>query len=156
MRTFLVSTIAAICVSASAWGAEQANPYRLYFAEVINVIDGDNLAVKVRLWPGLVAEYSVRVRGIDAPEIRRPSCEEERSWGDEAKAQLEKLYDVGSEVRLENVAYDSFSGRVLADVSRWRSDRWLYLKDEMVERGMAVFWVPQQADVAWCLLAKTR
>jgi len=66
------------------------------------------------------------------------------------------LYDVGSSIRLENVEYDAFSGRVLADIRRWRSDRWLHLEEEMIERKMAVAWTPEMDDVTWCLLAKDR
>ena len=130
--------------------------YALYFAEVVRVIDGDTLDVRVSLWPGLEAIYAVRVRGVDAPELRRVGCEAERVWGEQAKAQVQKLYAVGSLVRLENVEYDAFSGRVVADVRRWRSDRWLYLADELVERDLAVVWTPDMPDVPWCLLAETR
>jgi micrococcal nuclease len=132
------------------------SPYALYYAEVVRVIDGDTIDVRVELWPGLQAIYAVRVRGIDSPEVRRVKCEEERIWGEEAKAQVEKLYDVGSLIRIENVERDPFFGRVVADVRRWRSDRWLYLADELVERGLAEAWAPDMPDIDWCLLAKTR
>jgi micrococcal nuclease len=158
-KVMCFSAILAACVVGSpalTQEIERESRYGLYYAEVVNIIDGDNLVVSVDLWPGLVAEYSVRVRGIDAPEIRRPGCEDERNWAEEAKAQLLKLYDIGSTIKLENVENDSFAGRVLADVSRYRSDRWLDLKDEMIERNMAVAWTPKLADVPWCLLAKTR
>ena len=133
-----------------------ANPHALYYAEVVRVIDGDTLDVRVDLWPGLQAVYAVRVRGIDAPELRRAECEEERVWAEEAKAQVAKLYDVGSRIRLETVEYDAYSGRVVADVRRWRSDRWIYLADELVERDLAVVWTPDMDDVPWCLLAAAR
>lgn len=132
------------------------SPYALYYAKVVRVIDGDTLDVRVALWPGLEAVYAVRVRGVDAPELRRVGCEAERLWGEQAKAQVERLYEVGSTVRLEDVEYDSFSGRVVADVRRWRSDRWLYLADELVERDLAVAWTPDMPDVPWCLLAESR
>ena len=131
-------------------------PYALYHATVVRVIDGDTLDVRVALWPGLEAVYAVRVRGVDAPELRRVGCAAERIWGEQAKAQVARLYQVGSTVRLEDVEYDSFAGRVVADVRRWRSDRWLYLADELVERDLAVVWTPDMPDVPWCLLAETR
>ena len=146
-----------LCLTAPALAQDvAANPYALYYAEVVRVIDADTLDVRVDLWPGLQAVYAVRVRGIDAPELRRPGCEAERVWAEEAKAQVEKLYDVGSRVRLEKVEYDAYSGRVVADVRRWRSDRWIYLADELVERSLAVAWTPDMADVPWCLLAASR
>ena len=159
MRQFfaVVGMVLAHLASAEAGeSSETANPYALYYATVLRVIDGDTLEVSVSLWPGLVAEYSIRVRGVDAPEIRRVGCEEERAWGEEARAQIAKLYPSGTIIRLENVERDSFFGRVVADVRRWRSDRWLYLKDELLERGLAVEWTPEMEDVPWCLLAKTR
>ena len=124
-----------------------------YTATVIRVIDGDTLEVRVELWPGLMAEYSVRVRGIDAPELRRVDCEQERLWGEAALDQVRKLYPEGLEIHIENVDRDPFFGRVVADVRRFRSDRWLFLKDELLERNLAVVWTPQMADVPWCLLA---
>lgn len=112
--------------------------------------------MRVSLWPGLVAEYSVRVRGIDAPELRRVGCEEERTWGEEAKAQVEKLVPVGSVIRLDDVGRDPFFGRVVADVRRERSGRWIRLSDDLLVRGLAVEWDPAMSDVPWCLLATTR
>ena len=66
------------------------NPYELYYAEVVKIIDGDTLEVRVDLWPGLVTEYSVRVRGVDSPELRGANCPEEKIWAEQAKAQVEK------------------------------------------------------------------
>ena len=106
--------------------------YPVYWAKVVRVIDGDSLVAQVDLWPGLTGQYHIRVRDIQAPEIRGyPDCPEVKIWGIEAKQTVETLYDVGSRIRIENVDLDSF-GRVLADVSRWRSDRWLYLKAELL------------------------
>lgn len=132
------------------------NPYALYFAEVVRVIDGDTLDVRVDLWPGLQAVYAVRVRGIDAPELREAACPEERVWAEAAREQVARLYPEGSLVRLEDVEYDAFAGRVVADVRRWRSDRWLYLADELVSRSMAEAWMPEMADIDWCELAAAR
>ncbi|MGQ0565642.1 MAG: thermonuclease family protein [Gemmobacter sp.] len=132
------------------------SPHALYHAEVLRVIDGDTLDVRVDLWPGLAATYAVRVRGVDSPEVHGAKCAEERAWGEEAKALVEKLYAVGSLVRIENVERDPFFGRVVADVRRWRSDRWLYLADELVDRGLAEAWTPEMEDIDWCLLAKMR
>ena len=145
-----------ILTGAAAAQEDVANPYALYYAEVVRVIDGDTLDLRVDLWPGLQAIYAVRVRGIDAPELRRAGCEEQRIWAEEAKAQVAKLYDIGSRIKLENVEYDAYSGPVVADVRRGRSDRWIFLADEVVERGLAVAWTPDMADVPWCLLAQAR
>jgi micrococcal nuclease len=121
---------------------------------MLQVLDGDTIVARVAIWPGLIAEYSVRVHGIDAPEITRPDCEAELEWGLRAKEQVERLYPVGSEIRLENVQFDVWSGRVVAEVRRFRSDRFLFLSDELLERGLAIRWEPSQAAIPWCLLAQ--
>jgi endonuclease YncB( thermonuclease family) len=148
----------ASCVSAEPVRSEsdRTQPYQEAFGEIIEVIDGDTIRAKIDLWPGLTGEYVIRERGIDAPEIRRVSCEEERELGNEAKEALSRIYRVGDRIRLETVEYGAFAGRFIADISRWRSDRWLYLEDEMIERGLAVAWYPDQDDVPWCLLAKEK
>ncbi len=148
--------ISAVLLCSEAKAQEKAVTNRFpgpYYATVVRVIDGDTLDVRVEVWPGLVAEYAVRVRGIDAPELRRVDCEAERLWGEAARDQVRKLYPEGSAIRLENVGRDPFFGRVVADVRRFRSDRWLFLKDELLERRLAVEWTPQMTDVNWCLLA---
>ena len=37
-----------------------------YLAEVIRVIDGDTIKVKVAIWPTITVEVSARVLGVDA------------------------------------------------------------------------------------------
>ena len=55
-------------------------------AEVVDIIDGDTVTVRARIWPGQFVETRVRLRGADTPEIRRPDCEAERAAGHEARA----------------------------------------------------------------------
>lgn len=152
--TRLFSTIAWLMLAGSQAYGESAppieNPYALYFGIVDRVIDGDTLVVSVKLWPGFVAKNSVRVRGLATPELHRVVCDRERELGEEAKAQVERFYPPGTLVRLEDLEMDGF-GRVVADVRRWRSDRWLLLKDEIIERGLGVAWDTSMGDVPWCL-----
>jgi endonuclease YncB( thermonuclease family) len=160
MRSYTFSVIFALLAGPSVAQVDVTKKSTVftgpYQAEVVRIIDGDTIAVSVALWPGLRAEYSVRVQGIDAPEIFRPDCDEEHVWGHEARDQAERLYPIGSEVQLRDVSYDSFYGRVVAEVRRWRSDRYLSFAKEMVDRNLAVEWLPNQASVPWCLLAETR
>ena len=55
-------------------------------ARVKRVIDGDTFTVEAMLWPGIIAQSSVRVRGVDTPEIRNAKCGEyERQRGRAAR-----------------------------------------------------------------------
>ena len=157
MRKFACFSIALVFGAPSALAQSQPeieNPYAEYYATVVRVIDGDTLEVRVDLWPGLVAEYSVRVRDIDTPELRGADCPQEKRWAEEAKAQVEKLYPIGTTVKLEAVAIDAYSSRVLADVRRFVSDRWKYLAEELIGRDMAMPWTTDMEKIEWCKLSK--
>lgn len=130
------------------------SPYSEYYGVVERVIDGDTIVVRLDLWPGLEAVYSVRAKDIDAPELRG-DCPEEKAWAEDARAAAERLYGPDTLVRIENVELDGF-GRAVADIRRWRSDRWLYFAEEMTERDMAKPWPKDWPDIDWCELAKSR
>lgn len=83
-------------------------------AEVVRVTDGDTVAVKARIWLGLEITVSVRIRGIDAPEIHG-DCRQEVML---AAAATDRLAEAaGARVLLSQVREDKYAGRVLADVA---------------------------------------
>jgi endonuclease YncB( thermonuclease family) len=83
--------------------------------EVLRVLDGDTFEARVRLWPGLEITTKVRLRGIDAPELRA-RCEEERAKAIAARDALIAILDQG-DVGISAVALDKYGGRVVADAS---------------------------------------
>lgn len=48
-------------------------------AEVIKIVDGDTVKVRAHIWVDQTVEISVRLRGIDAPELYRPKCAAEKT-----------------------------------------------------------------------------
>lgn len=78
-------------------------------------MDGDTLKVRVPVWPGFEAEALVRLRGIDAPEVRA-RCETEREVANRARDFLEATLREGTVV-LTDVSGDKYFGRVLAHVA---------------------------------------
>jgi endonuclease YncB( thermonuclease family) len=84
-------------------------------AEVLRVIDGDTFEAKVNLWPGLDITTKVRLRGIDAPEMKA-RCGEERVKAEAARDALRSILDQG-EVGVSRVTLDKYGGRVDADAS---------------------------------------
>jgi len=82
-------------------------------AEVLRVIDGDTFEARVRLWPGLEMTTRVRLRGIDAPELKS-ACADEFDRAQAARQALETLLAVGH-VAIFNVGPDKYHGRVVAD-----------------------------------------
>ena len=87
----------------------------VYPAEVLRVLDGDTFEARVRLWPGLESVTKIRLRGIDAPEMKA-RCEEERSKALAARDALQAILDQG-EVGVSAVTLDKYGGRVVAEAS---------------------------------------
>ncbi len=85
----------------------------LVTATVTSVYDGDTFSVEAEIWPGLIWTGSVRVRGVDTPEIRG-ECDDERLM-----ALLARDYVAGltfDPVMLVDVDGDKYGGRVGATV----------------------------------------
>ena len=88
-------------------------------ARVVQVVDGDTLAVRVRIWLDHDVTTRVRLAGIDAPELRG-ACPEERKLARRAAAFLAARLSAdaqgGSAVRLHDVRYGKYARRVVARV----------------------------------------
>lgn len=108
-----IFAIAAVSLLGSAAAAERlAGPYS---AEVERVVDGDTLAVRVAIWIEQDLSVLVRIRGIDAPEVRG-KCESEKEHAREATIALQQLVASG-DVALTTIEGDKYFGRVIADVT---------------------------------------
>jgi endonuclease YncB( thermonuclease family) len=84
-------------------------------ATVLRVIDGDTFVAEAHVWPGETVQVSVRIRGIDAPELHS-RCPRERLAAAEARDALVALLD-RRKVRITNIGGGKYYGRVLADVA---------------------------------------
>ena len=84
-----------------------------YVATVKRVIDGDTIVVQTYAWPTILVESSVRINGINTPEVRtRKACEKK----DGLTAKKKAIKFLGQTVKLYNVRIGKFGGRVVADV----------------------------------------
>ncbi|WP_427025094.1 thermonuclease family protein [Aureimonas ureilytica] len=84
-------------------------------ARVIKVRDGDTVEVEAYIWPLQAVTVAVRLRGVDAPELKG-QCEAERATAREARDRLKALIGDGP-VHLRRVSGDKYFGRVLADLA---------------------------------------
>ena len=115
-------------------------------ARVVEVIDGDTLDVRARIWLGQEVRVRVRLVGIDTPE-RRGRCPRETRAAEAARRYLQSLAADG-EIQLLEVRYGKFAGRVLARVM---DDRNRDLAAEMLASGHArAYDGRRRAD--WCRL----
>ena len=79
------------------------------------MIDGDTFEARVHLWPGLDVTTRVRLRGIDAPELKA-HCAVERELAEIARDALADMIASGR-VAVFSVGPDKYNGRVVADVA---------------------------------------
>ena len=87
--------------------------------DVIRTIDGDTFEARVHLAPGQDVMTRVRLRGIDAPELKA-ACPEELRLAEAATDALRDLLRQG-EVAIYNIGPDKYQGRIVADVATKRT-----------------------------------
>lgn len=106
----------ALCVfppaQADDWPREIGGPI---LAHVVKVRDGDTIEVEALIWPMQTVRVAVRLRGVDAPELKG-ACAAEAAAAADARDRLEALVGQGP-LRLTRVSGDKYFGRVLADVA---------------------------------------
>jgi endonuclease YncB( thermonuclease family) len=95
------------------------NPAVRHPVDVLYTVDGDTFEARVHLWPGLDLTTRVRLRGIDAPEIKA-QCAQELKQAEAATAALRGLLAQG-EVAIYNIGPDKYQGRVVAEVATKRT-----------------------------------
>ncbi|MGF6312331.1 endonuclease YncB(thermonuclease family) [Bradyrhizobium sp. i1.8.4] len=88
--------------------------------DVVRTIDGDTFEARVHLLPGPDLYTRVRLRGIDAPELKA-SCARELQMAQAATVALRDLLGQG-DVAIYNVGPDKYQGRVVADVATKKTD----------------------------------
>ena len=103
-----------------------------YSAKVLDVIDGDTLAVRARIWLGTDVDIKVRLAGVDTPETRS-RCPEEVRRARDARQALIAMIGPG-DVKLRDVQYGKYAGRIVARViTPGGAD----LSDSLVSQGHA-------------------
>ena len=101
------------------------------------------MRVRAHVWIDQSIEISVRIAGIDAPEIARPECRAERQKADDAKAEVSEL--IGTEmIALYNVRLGKYAGRVIADIETANGTD---IATQLVVLDLAA---PDDTDMEWC------
>jgi len=113
-----------------------------YNVEVLRVIDGDTLEVRVDLGFRMWKRDHIRLWGIDTPEVRTKDLQEKEA-GLEAKAELQRLIDKamwdGRMIRIHSVGLDKY-GRALATLFIEREDmpgQFSNINDHLLVKGFA-------------------
>ena len=105
-----LSVLLALSTSAEAGGRQVlAGPVDV---TIIKVRDGDSVDVVAHVWPGHDVRVSVRLRSIDAPELRA-RCDDELKLAKAARDRLAGLLIAGR-AQLRDISGGKYYGRVLA------------------------------------------
>lgn len=107
---FLVSTVAAPGQAASR---QIDGPV---LAHLVKVVDGDTVLVEAMPWPDHKVSTYVRLRGIDALELKS-KCPTFRKAALRAKEELTDLMVGQDIVSLTAISGDKYFGRVVADLA---------------------------------------
>ncbi|WP_432286249.1 thermonuclease family protein [Aminobacter sp. BA135] len=113
-------------------------------ARVVEVIDGDTFLAEAEIWPGQTLRVNIRIRGIDAPEMKS-RCVDERTAALAARAALARLVAEGP-ISLSNIGGAKYYGRVLADVSTGDGE---VVAKAMLEDGLVRAYGGGKRD-SWC------
>lgn len=97
--------------------------------KVLSVYDGDTFTVEIEHWPNQIYRGPVRVRGIDAPEIKG-ACQSEKDAAIRARDTVRALTKDG--ITVDEIALDKY-GRLLAKVMVGTED----LAAKMIAAGLA-------------------
>ena len=125
IRAFRHESAAILAVLLALWASPSAGAARGDVLEgpvpavVEGVIDGDTLKVRAHIWLGQEVAVHVRLAGVDAPEMSG-ACARERALAERARAfvarRLISAAEDGPRVRLREVRYGKYAGRVVARV----------------------------------------
>lgn len=113
-RMVSILALAAVLAGAPADAKRRAPFAGPVSATVVEVIDGDTFLADAEIWPGQTLRVNIRIRGIDAPEMKS-RCTAERDAATRARSALADMLMDGP-VSLSNIGGAKYYGRVLADV----------------------------------------
>ena len=94
--------------------------------------DGDTCYITAKTFPEPLQKMSIRILGIDTPEIRG-DCGEEKALASIGREYANELFRAADEITLENLDWDKYGGRVLADAYL---DGELY-SQKLIDAGLA-------------------
>jgi len=94
--------------------------------------DGDTCYIEVPEFPENLRKMSIRILGIDTPEIRG-KCAEEKELALKARIFANKAFRSANKIEFKNLQWGKYGGRLLSDV--YLDDK-LYYK-MIIDEGLA-------------------
>ena len=121
----------------------------VYPARLLSITDGDTIKVQATIWPNLYKETSVRIYGIDTPEIHS-KCEKERDLAASAREYVADKLTTADGIFIQNVTKDKYGNRVVADVLYKKNNRTYNLAKELIKQNLATEYFGKTKNKNWC------
>ena len=141
--TAMLGLLSLIVTSLPAQAACYGWPLREYRGEY--AYDGDTIYVAIPGLPGEIANMSVRVRGVDTPEIRG-KCESEKHLAKQARDYARNRLKSAKSVEFCEPEWARYGGRVVASVRIDGSP----LDVELISNGLARAYDGKTKRQPWC------
>jgi len=106
--------------------------------------DGDTCYITATVLPDSLKKMSIRILGIDTPEIRG-DCEEEKALAQEGKKLANDLFRAATTIEYKDIKWDKYGGRILANVYL---DGELY-STKLIDAGLARPYFGKNKE-SWC------
>jgi endonuclease YncB( thermonuclease family) len=106
--------------------------------------DGDTCYVTVPALPKELQSMSIRILGIDTPEIKG-ECESEKELAKKARELANSLFKSAKVIEFKDIDWDKYGGRILANVYL---DGELY-SDKLIAAGLAKPYFGETKE-SWC------
>ena len=139
----MLGLLSLIATSLPAQAACYGWPLREYRGEY--AYDGDTIYVAIPGLPGEIANMSVRVRGVDTPEIRG-KCESEKHLAKQARDYARNRLKSAKSVEFCEPEWGRYGGRVVASVRIDGSP----LDVELISNGLARAYDGKTKRRPWC------
>lgn len=141
MRT-LIFVLSILVLPLPVQGSEDYGSVRV--DEITSIYDADTFRATIHSWPAVVGfRIPVRVRGVDAPELRG-KCPQETELAREAKQFSAGMLRKGSKIILENIERGKYF-RLIADIVVDGES----LGEALIDSGHARFYHGGQRE-GWC------
>lgn len=113
--------------------------------QITGIIDGDTLKAELENVPEPLNKISIRIRGVDTPEIKGQR-DSEKQKAQAAKITLKEWLKVTENISLQNLKWDKYGGRILADVF---FDN-ISVSGYLIDKGLAVPYFGEKKTFDWC------
>lgn len=114
--------------------------------ELGEVIDGDTIKATIQSLPRPLSSVSIRLRGIDTAEIRS-KCPQAKFLAQQAKEFVDQSLKTAKSIKLENLSWDKYGGRILADVVIDNQS----LSQLLVNHKLAIYYFGTKKNFDWCI-----